>query len=223
MPFAARRPLAMQIPDNTKLQKEVVLSLMKASTASPAPSRCSRAPADDSPGATAHDVASSKQHKSISASDVLKALEMLGFGDMVPSLQDELQIYRDIQKADKGKRGEGAKGKAREAEPRAKGKGKERENEGERGPTITIAPPAAQGRAEPVEDEAQMESDGDDENDEGVQGGDEEMQDRDEDAEMGVVDADEDEDEDEDGSGPDDIMAVENEELRRDAHALDDA
>ena len=40
---------------------------------------------------SAHDVALSKQHKSISASDVLKALEMLEFADMVEQLQGELQ------------------------------------------------------------------------------------------------------------------------------------
>lgn len=40
---------------------------------------------------SAHDVALSKQHKSISASDVLKALEMIEFGDLVDPLQNELQ------------------------------------------------------------------------------------------------------------------------------------
>ena len=40
---------------------------------------------------SAHDVAISKQHKSISASDVLKALETLEFSDMVEPLQGELQ------------------------------------------------------------------------------------------------------------------------------------
>ena len=40
---------------------------------------------------SAHDVALSKQHRSISASDVLKALEMIEFGDLVDPLQIELQ------------------------------------------------------------------------------------------------------------------------------------
>lgn len=39
----------------------------------------------------AHDVALSKQHKSISASDVFKALEMIQFGDLVGILQGDLQ------------------------------------------------------------------------------------------------------------------------------------
>ena len=42
------------------------------------------------PLTSAHDVAVSKQHKSISASDVLKALEMIEFGDLVEKLQGEL-------------------------------------------------------------------------------------------------------------------------------------
>lgn len=40
---------------------------------------------------SAHDVALSKQHKSISASDVFKALEVLELGDMTDALQAELQ------------------------------------------------------------------------------------------------------------------------------------
>jgi len=39
---------------------------------------------------SAYDIAQSKQHKSISASDVLKALETIELGDMVNKLQAEL-------------------------------------------------------------------------------------------------------------------------------------
>jgi hypothetical protein len=39
---------------------------------------------------SAHDVALSKQHKSISASDVLRALDTLEFTDMVEQLQGEV-------------------------------------------------------------------------------------------------------------------------------------
>ena len=39
----------------------------------------------------AHEVASSKQHKSISATDVLKALELVEFGDIANNIQGELQ------------------------------------------------------------------------------------------------------------------------------------
>ena len=41
--------------------------------------------------ASAHDIAAQKQHKSVSASDVLKALELLDLGDMIPHLTNELQ------------------------------------------------------------------------------------------------------------------------------------
>ncbi|KAI5999236.1 histone-fold-containing protein [Pisolithus albus] len=95
------------IPDNAKLQKETVLSLVKGSTVF-----------INYLAATAHDVALSKQHKSISASDVLKALEMIEFGDLVEKLQEELQIYRDNTKGDKGRRSAVA--------PSSKGKAKER-------------------------------------------------------------------------------------------------
>ncbi|KAK7467457.1 hypothetical protein VKT23_004510 [Stygiomarasmius scandens] len=81
------------VPENTKLQKETILSLVKGSTVF-----------INYLGALAHDVAQSKQHKSISASDVLKALEMLELGDLVDPLQAELQIYREQSKNDKGRR-----------------------------------------------------------------------------------------------------------------------
>ncbi|KAJ7689057.1 hypothetical protein B0H17DRAFT_647680 [Mycena rosella] len=66
------------LPENVKMQKETVISLIKGSTVF-----------INYLGA-AHDVALSKQHKSISASDVLKALEMIEFGDLVDKLQGEL-------------------------------------------------------------------------------------------------------------------------------------
>ncbi|KAI3614166.1 cbf nf-y family transcription [Moniliophthora roreri] len=65
------------LPDNTKLQKETILALVKGSTV------------------FINYLAQSKQHKSISASDVLKALELLEFGDLVDPFQAELTIFRD--------------------------------------------------------------------------------------------------------------------------------
>ncbi|KAF9019392.1 histone-fold-containing protein [Hymenopellis radicata] len=81
------------IPENAKLQKETILSLVKGSTVFV-----------NYLGA-AHDVAISKQHKSISATDVLRALEVLELGDLVDGLQSELQIYRELAKTDKSKKG----------------------------------------------------------------------------------------------------------------------
>jgi len=91
-------------PENVKLQKEAMLALLKGSTVFV-----------NYIAATAHDVAASKQHKSVSASDVLKALELTQFGDMVDKLQDELQAYRDLQTTDKPKKAS-TKGKAKEAD-----------------------------------------------------------------------------------------------------------
>ena len=39
---------------------------------------------------SAHEVANSRQHKSVSASDVLRALEQMEMGDVVPRLTAEL-------------------------------------------------------------------------------------------------------------------------------------
>ncbi|KAF5319170.1 hypothetical protein D9619_008449 [Psilocybe cf. subviscida] len=87
------------LPDNIKLQKETVLSLVKGSTVF-----------INYLAATAHDVALSKQHKSISAADVLKALETIEFADMANKLQGELNIYRELQKNEpaKGKKSNGS-------------------------------------------------------------------------------------------------------------------
>ncbi|KAI0260090.1 histone-fold-containing protein [Gloeopeniophorella convolvens] len=77
------------VPDNVKLQKDTVLSLVKGATVF-----------INYLGA-AHEVSTSKQHKSISASDVLKALELIEFADLIPPLQAELQVYRDLAKSKK--------------------------------------------------------------------------------------------------------------------------
>ncbi|KAK0463797.1 uncharacterized protein EV420DRAFT_1108523 [Desarmillaria tabescens] len=39
----------------------------------------------------------SKQHKSISAADVMRALEVLELGDMVETIQEDLQAFREEQ------------------------------------------------------------------------------------------------------------------------------
>ncbi|PPQ90347.1 hypothetical protein CVT25_007749 [Psilocybe cyanescens] len=115
------------LPDNVKLQKETVLSLVKGSTV------FINYLGESMYCIFAHDVAQNKQHKSISASDVLKALEMIEFSDMVTKLQSELNIYREVSKNDKGKKGapNGASSSARKAPassasapPKSKGKEK---------------------------------------------------------------------------------------------------
>ncbi|KAG2147393.1 histone-fold-containing protein [Suillus bovinus] len=182
------------MPDNAKLQKETVLSLVKGSTVF-----------INYLVATAHDVAMSKQHKSISASDVLKALEMIEFGDLVENLQNELQIYRDNTKGDKSRKSGTAssshKGKARESESApvvSKSKGKDKATN--LPPPFTFTPRAAVASSASQSDmyNARPEQEVDDEMGEPGEGEDEEDEEDEEDVE----------DEGEDDA-PVDMMAIE--------------
>lgn len=186
--------------------------------------------------ATAHEVAASKQHKSISATDVLKALELVEMGDMVPKLQQELQgtplyhvlllsashvpsVYRDVQKT-----GRGGKGKAREslvevksASAASSSRPRQKTKEKERGPTITISRPQAKAPSRAPEPEYERV---------GVNG--HVHEDGDEAEYMGEEDEEVDE-EDEDGDDDDvgdeeleDPMVVDDEDTRRDERDLDD-
>ncbi|CAL1702825.1 unnamed protein product [Somion occarium] len=209
------------LPDNVKLQKETVLALLKGSTVFV-----------NYIAATAHDVAASKQHKSVSASDVLKALELTQFGDMVDKLQEELKAYREIQKSGRSAKGpsaaSSAKGKGKEAAsisaalapPAVNGKGKEKAVPG---PTITI--PGASSRT-PVDSEPLPPEDEDDEagvtmiqgdDDEEMGEPDDEVVEEEDEVEEDVEDEDEDE-----GEEVEDPIALEEEELHRDARTLDD-
>ncbi|KZT66468.1 histone-fold-containing protein [Daedalea quercina L-15889] len=198
--------------ENTKMSRDVVLSFQKASTVF-----------INYLAATAHEVAASKQHKSISATDVLKALELVDMGDMVPKLQQELQVYRDLQKSDKGRKSTGgAKGKGRESQGEAQSisaasSSKPKQKGKEKGPTITITRPQAKQppREAALSDELEpeeLEVNGDVHSDE-----DEEMVDEEE-----VADED---DMDDDDAGDEELensMAVDDEDIQRDARALDD-
>ncbi|KIY73157.1 histone-fold-containing protein [Cylindrobasidium torrendii FP15055 ss-10] len=81
------------IPDNAKLQKETITSLLKGSTVFV-----------NYLAASSHDVALSKQHKTIAAADVLRALEILELGDLVDGLTTELGVWRELNKTDKSKK-----------------------------------------------------------------------------------------------------------------------
>ncbi|KAF7760711.1 transcriptional regulator family: Histone-like TF [Agaricus bisporus var. burnettii] len=85
------------LPDGAKLQKDTVLALVKGSTVF-----------INYLAATAHDVALSKQHKSISASDIFKALELVEFNHLSPMLESQFQAYRTLPKNEKGKKANGA-------------------------------------------------------------------------------------------------------------------
>jgi len=207
------------LPENAKMSKDVSLSIVKASTVF-----------INYLAASAHDVAAQKQHKSISASDVLKALELLELGDMVDPLQKELQIYREHQKSDRSRKGgASAKGKGRETEgssvsaSKSKASTSAKGKEKEKAPTITIAPrvqpsapavPASDHREDGVEeadarrgdDEEELEGEPDEETD---------------DVEEDEVDEMDEEDEAEEEE-LEDRMAVEDEETVRDARGLED-
>jgi DNA polymerase epsilon subunit 3 len=174
----------------------------------------------------------------VSASDVLKALEMLDLGDMGPMLQTELQgiptacafyiqlltlplAYRDHQKTDKTKRG-GSKGKPKEAleSASAKTKGKAKASSST---TITIPGRSAPSRPAPTEQGPADTADEDMETAEaGVEDEDEEMVDAQDDE--GLDDRQEDDvgDEDEDeGEELADEAGFEEEALRDDVRGVE--
>ncbi|KAF8063277.1 histone-fold-containing protein [Lyophyllum atratum] len=224
------------IPENAKLQKETVLSLVKGSTVF-----------INYLGA-AHDVAVSKQHKSISASDVLKALELIEFGDLVDKLQGELLLYRQHAKTDKTKKGPTTSvpsGKVRPppgaatAPAGAKSKGKEKMVPGPLPPPFTSAPLASHGAGESVssgvraamevdwEEELGEAADAADTEGEAERGGYEDdveadLEDAVDDADLVNADDEElDEDEADEGDIPEDPMEIEEDEPRKDAAGLE--
>ncbi|KDQ49726.1 hypothetical protein JAAARDRAFT_42560 [Jaapia argillacea MUCL 33604] len=228
------------LPENAKFQKEVVLSLLKGSTVF-----------INYLAATAHDIAQSKQHKSVSASDVLKALELLEFGDMGGMLQSELQAYRDIQKRTKHTHAHTsastgastpAQSSAPTAVPSAKGKAKEVDGQVRpasvkgKGKNTLIIPPQHQPPIQHHHPEQSISTRGPTDEDAEMFDGDVEPQRRQEEEEFETEgegegglgpeeeeDDAEDEEEEEGGEGEEevDMMVVEDEEVRRDGKVLD--
>ncbi|KAL1747979.1 hypothetical protein HDZ31DRAFT_71848 [Schizophyllum fasciatum] len=122
------------LPDNIKLQKETVLSLVKGSTV----------------------FINYLAHKSVSASDVLKALEVLEFGDLVAPLTAELNVYRGGGGGgDKARRPSatptyssattGGKGKAPPGTSAGKGPAKGKAREGAAGASVSAGPSVSVG------------------------------------------------------------------------------
>ncbi|KAG2002372.1 hypothetical protein CC2G_004570 [Coprinopsis cinerea AmutBmut pab1-1] len=68
---------------------------------------------------SAHDIAIAKQHKSIAATDVLRALELLDFGDLVEPLTQELALYKDSSANKSTKSKSGSKGLSISIPPQA--------------------------------------------------------------------------------------------------------
>jgi len=96
----------------TKFTKDATLSMVKGSTVF-----------INYVAATAHDIALSRSHKTISAADVIKALEQLEFGDIAALMPAELEAYRALEKAKKAGGGPSKKGKEKEKAPEPPGTG----------------------------------------------------------------------------------------------------
>ncbi|KAG6918860.1 hypothetical protein DXG01_010923 [Tephrocybe rancida] len=238
------------LPESAKLQKETVLSLVKGSTvfinylaATYVYLVLTHSVAHGNEH-SAHDVAISKQHKSISASDVLKALEMIEFGDLVDKLQTELVVYRANAKTDKKKAptstgpGPAPSISAPPRPPKGKGKaGTSKEKDRDLGAPFTSVPLAPQ-----RERDVRMEVDWEEELGEAAAASasasyvapEEEYDDLDLDPEEGEGElADEGEgeedpeedvgdDEEDEGEVVNDPMEIEEAELKRDARGLED-
>ncbi|KAL5513941.1 hypothetical protein ACEPAG_2702 [Sanghuangporus baumii] len=206
------------IPESSKLQKETVTALQKGSTVF-----------INYLAATAHDIATSRQHKTVSASDVLKALEIIQFGDMVEPLQHELQIFRENaknpRKSSSSAHKSASAGDSVSARSKlssnlsSKAKGKERASEGGHGPSplstsVSAADVTAGDDVDMEKDQEQAEESADE--DEGDVG--------DEFEDELADDVDVDEDVGDKASEPEEVvdqMAVDEDELRQDTKKAD--
>lgn len=192
---------------------------------------------------SAHDIALSKQHKSISASDVLKALEAVEFGDLVDPLQRQLKSalsfrflyllsylraseYRNTAKSEKKRAAKGKSSAAAAAAAAAAASAPAAPAGGPLSISITLPPKGKdKGKAKEVSISAPgpaPASDAMDVDDEVANVKDDEIIEEEEDeAEIeeepeDVMDEDEEEDE------LVDTVALEEEELRKDAKGLDE-
>ncbi|KAL1413008.1 hypothetical protein Q8F55_000757 [Vanrija albida] len=137
------------IPDNVKMQQDVVHALMRSSTLFISYLT-----------AAAHDQALSRSGKSITAADVLKAIIELDFGPadaLVPLLENELQAYRQQLIA----------AKAAKAKPAGPGRGKGRRKSGAEGDVSMTGEGEEEGEEEGDEGE---EEEGDEEEEGGEEG-----------------------------------------------------
>jgi len=73
-----------ELPDNVKIGKDASLGMTKAATVF-----------INYLTATALDIAKARGLKTITTADVLKAMEVIEFGDQVASLEEELEAYRE--------------------------------------------------------------------------------------------------------------------------------
>ncbi|KAG9028923.1 hypothetical protein FS837_003707 [Tulasnella sp. UAMH 9824] len=80
------------VPDNVKWGKDAILGEIKGATVF-----------INYLAATAQDVASSRGHKTVTAADVMKALEMIDHSDIAADLEDDLEIFRETGRKVKSK------------------------------------------------------------------------------------------------------------------------
>ncbi|KAK1925461.1 histone-fold-containing protein [Papiliotrema laurentii] len=102
------------IPDNVKMQQEVIMALMRSSTLF-----------INYLTATAHDQALARSGKSITASDVMKAITEMDFGpadNLVPLLEVELAAYRALNQSSKSSKSSSTTTKQPASTGRARGR-----------------------------------------------------------------------------------------------------
>ncbi|KAL5480536.1 hypothetical protein ACEPAI_1806 [Sanghuangporus weigelae] len=211
------------IPESSKLQKETVTALQKGSTV------FINYLAELTSPHSAHDIATSRQHKTVSASDVLKALEVIQFGDMVEPLQHELQIFRENaknpRKSSSSAHKSASAGDSVSARSKlssnlsSKAKGKERASEGGHGPSplstsVSAADVTAGDDVDMEKDQEQVEESADEDEGDVVDEFEDELAD----------DVDVDEDVGDEASEPEEVadqMVVDEDELRQDVKKAD--
>ncbi|GJJ14239.1 hypothetical protein Clacol_008503 [Clathrus columnatus] len=184
------------LPGETKFQKDTVNALVDSATRD-----------DDY---RAHEVAASHSRKTIAASDILQALELIELSEFVPLLEGELEIYRSA--------GKGPKTSAAVA----KSKGKEKETLSE-----TVHPDEEGSTRHPSQEEFEEEEE--EEGDQGTQEGQGVIlknADDEEDAVEEDLNEEQDEEEQDGDDEPEeelvDNLAIEDEELRKDNQGLED-
>ncbi|KAI9270444.1 histone-fold-containing protein [Phascolomyces articulosus] len=89
------RVLKTALPPGTALQKEAKVAVSKAATVF-----------INYLSTVANDTAKSANHKTISAPDVFKAMEVLEFDDLIPALRESFTVFQQLQSDKKQKKKE---------------------------------------------------------------------------------------------------------------------
>ncbi|KAL7419339.1 hypothetical protein Q5752_006177 [Cryptotrichosporon argae] len=141
------------IPDNVKMQQDVVTALMRSSTVFM-----------NYLSAAAHDQALGRSGKSITASDVLKAIQEMDFGPadaLIPLLEQELAAYRANMAA----------AKARKPPGPGRGNGRRRKSGVDEAGDVSMAGDEGEDGAEDDDDDVEGEGEGEGDGDGDGEGG----------------------------------------------------